>query len=324
MQHVRAVCLVSCLVCAGRAFGQEGEAFESRARAAWERGQVAEALTAFHKAVASRNPDDITLPDLLDEVAEVECRAGNFSEAERSAARALTIRRRMLGPEHPSVATSMNNLGEVLFAEGEYKEAEQYYRHAVELVKHQAAPDAERQAKFLGNLGKALTARHSYREAGQVLGRALEQWTKSGNLFEQAVTLGNLALLAGQCGQYAEAEQMYRRALERLDAKHPNAIAARSNLADVLRIRKRYEESEREFNQALPLLEETLGPEHPDRAAALTLYANLLRDTHRTGEANRLSAEAKRIRELHARTDGGAWVVDARVHPPVARTRPIR
>jgi hypothetical protein len=56
-----------------------------------------------------------------------------------------------------------------------------------------------------------------------------------------------------------------------------------------------------------------VGREHPERAAALTLYAGLLRDTHRNSEGQRLLAEAKRIRQMHARTDGGAWVVDARV-----------
>ena len=304
----RMACVILCLL--GRqGFGQQQETIQSRARTARERGAFTEALTLFREAV-SRTPDNASLPDLLDELAELEYRTGRFSEAERSAARALVTRKRLFGPDHPSIATGMNNLGEVLFAQGRHKEAEQYYRQALARVQRETPPDLERQAKMLANLGKTLTARRD-REASEVLRQALDLWTTLGNAFEQAATLGNLGLLMRQRGRYAEAEQMHVSALKRLDPDHPNAIAERINLADVLRIQKRYGESQRQFDQALPLLESRFGRDHPDRATALMLYANLLRATHRTGEANRTLAEAKRIQQTHARTDGSAWVVNA-------------
>jgi tetratricopeptide (TPR) repeat protein len=297
---------------------QEQEALKSRARAARERGDLAEALVSFRRAV-SQTPDDASLPELLDEFAEVQYRTGRFSDAEKSAARALVIRRRLLAPNHPSIATSMNNLGEVLFAQGKYQAAEDYYRRALELVQRETPPDLERQARLLTNIGKVLTARNRSREASEVLRRALDLWTTLGNAFEQAVTLGNLGLLMRQSGRYADAEQMNVRALNLLDPDHPNAIAARINLADVLRIQKRYGESERQFNLALPLLESRFGRDHPDVAAALTLYADLMRATHRTGEAKRVLAEARRIQQTHASSDGGAWVVNAAVRQSKAK-----
>jgi tetratricopeptide (TPR) repeat protein len=84
-------------------------------------------------------------------------------------------------------------------------------------------------------------------------------------------------------------------------------------------MQKRYDEAERNFEQALKILA-GLGPEHPDRAAALTLYARLLRDTHRRAEADRMLAEARRIRQGNALADGGRWVVDARVGPVKRQT----
>jgi tetratricopeptide (TPR) repeat protein len=229
--------LVSCFYPARQGFALEQEALDFQARVFLERGQTAEALLTFHKAIASRKPDDTLVPELLDEVAELEYSAGRLSDAERSAARVLAIRKRTLGPNHPSVATSMNNLGEVLFAEGRYKEAEMHYRGALDLAEHETPPDPGRQAKFLANLGKLLTARHKDRDASQALSRALNLWTTQGNTVEQAVTLGNMALLMIHRGQYAEAEEMCNRALKRLDRDHPNAIAASINLAEILRIR---------------------------------------------------------------------------------------
>jgi tetratricopeptide (TPR) repeat protein len=297
----RVAFLAVCVACSTQCFAQ-GSAPPTGQR-----------LTLLHNSVASLKPDDPALPGLLDELAELEYRAGRLSDAERSASRALTIRKGAMGPDHPSVATSMNNLGEVLFAEGRYKDAEQYYRGAVELVHRETPPDPKRQAKFLANLGKALTARGRDAEAGQALTRALSIWTRTGNSSEEAATLGMIGMLMRKRGEYAESEEMFRRALDRLPPDHPNALTARIHLADVLRLRRRYDESERLFNQTLPLLEDRLGREHPDRAAALTLYASLLRDTRRMAEAKPLLVEARRIREEHSRTNGTAWVVDARV-----------
>ena len=39
----------------------------------------------------------------------------------------------MLGPEHPSTLTSMNNLAQVLYSQGKYEAAEEMQRRALEL-----------------------------------------------------------------------------------------------------------------------------------------------------------------------------------------------
>jgi tetratricopeptide (TPR) repeat protein len=182
--------------------------------------------------------------------------------AEQSAVRALTMRRRTFGPGHPLVATSMNNLAEVLFAESRYREAEQYFRGAVALAEQETPPDPERLGKFLANLGKALTARGRDAEASRHLGRALAIWTRLGIPSEEAATLGMLGVLKRQRGEYNEAEQLFRHALDRLPPGHPNASTARIDLAEVLLLRKRYEESDHQFSLAISQLEARLGREH--------------------------------------------------------------
>ena len=311
--------LILCLL-TGQGTAQEPEELIGRARAARERGAFAEALISFREAVR-RTPAREVPPDLLDELAEMQYRTGHYADAERSTARALAIRDRNVGPDHPSIATSMNNLGEVLFAQGRHKEAERNFRKALALVRREAPPDLQRQAKLLANLGKALITLRRRREASEVLLQALELWTRVGDRFEQAVTLGSLGLVMRQRGQYADAERMHVSALELLDSGDPNAITARINLGDLLRIQRRYDESERQFNEALPMLENLLGRDHPDVAMALTLYARLLSETHRTVDANRVLAEARRIQQTHARTDGGGWVVNAVVQQSAIKPR---
>jgi len=47
--------------------------------------------------------------------------------------RALSIRKKLLGAEHPDTAQSMNNLAELLRAKGDYEAAEPLYRRALDI-----------------------------------------------------------------------------------------------------------------------------------------------------------------------------------------------
>ena len=47
---------------------------------------------------------------------------------------ALSIRRRVLGADHPDTATSPNNLAALYYAQGRYAEAEPLFNEAVEIM----------------------------------------------------------------------------------------------------------------------------------------------------------------------------------------------
>jgi hypothetical protein len=55
---------------------------------------------------------------------------GKYAEAEHLYCRALSIREEVLGPRHPNVATSLNNLAVLNQAQGKYAEVEPLYRRA--------------------------------------------------------------------------------------------------------------------------------------------------------------------------------------------------
>jgi tetratricopeptide (TPR) repeat protein len=78
-----------------------------------------------------------------------------------------------LGPEHPDVATSLNNLAALYHNQGQYAKAEPLYQRALAIRE------------------KALGAEHP----------------------KVATSLNNLAALYHNQGQYAKAEPLYQRAL---------------------------------------------------------------------------------------------------------------
>jgi tetratricopeptide (TPR) repeat protein len=101
--------------------------------------------------------------------------------------------------------------------------------------------------------------------------------------------------------QYAEAEPLYRRALDiyekALGPEHPDTAMSLNNLAELYRAQGRHAEAEPLYQPALDITEKTLGPEHPDTAKGLNNLAELYRAQGRYAEAEPLHLRALDIRE---------------------------
>jgi len=68
------------------------------------------------------------------------------------------------------------------------------------------------------------------------------------------------------------------------------------NLGDLYRIEGRYSEAEPLYLRALAIREKILGKDHPDVAALLVSYAQLLRQTGLPTKAEDMELRAKQIR----------------------------
>ena len=69
-----------------------------------------------------------------------------------------------------------------------------------------------------------------------------------------------------------------------------------NDLAELYRAQGNYAEAAPLYRRSLAIWEKALGPEHPDVAASLENYAELLHETGRAGEAAQMEARAKAIR----------------------------
>ena len=120
---------------------------------------------------------------------------GRYAEAESLYQEALALRKKLLGEDHPDVATTLNNLALLYESQGRYAEAEPLYQEALALIK-----------KLLGE-------NHLY----------------------LATTINNLAVLYESQGRYAEAESLYQEALalikKLLGENHPRVADGLNNLA---------------------------------------------------------------------------------------------
>ncbi len=177
-----------------------------------------------------------------------------YKEAEELLRRALEIRKKQLGSEHPDVAEVLNNLGVLLKAQGKDGEAEPFYRRALEIDEEAELlyrRALEIRVKLLGldhldvveslnNLAALLYNQGKYRESESLFSRALDICEKQHGLDHPyvALSVNNLGMLLKVQGKYREAESLYRRALEiwekQLGSDHPNTKIAKKNLGDLL------------------------------------------------------------------------------------------
>jgi CHAT domain-containing protein len=96
-----------------------------------------------------------------------------YVQAEPFLQKALAIRRKVLGKDHPDIAQSYNNLGFSLAAQGKYTQAEPKYEKALAIYQQVWGQDHPQTAKGYNNLAASLAAQGKYTQAKPMCEKAL-------------------------------------------------------------------------------------------------------------------------------------------------------
>ncbi|HLP89825.1 MAG TPA: CHAT domain-containing protein [Nostocaceae cyanobacterium] len=122
---------------------------------------------------------------------------GKYSEAIPLAEYVLEMRKRLLGDNHPDVATSLNNLAALYDSQGRYTEAEPLYIQALEIRKRLLGDNHPNVAQSLNDLVFLYTKQGRYKEAEPLHIQALEMRKRllGDNHPDVATSLNNLAAL---------------------------------------------------------------------------------------------------------------------------------
>src|ERR1700674_2601472 len=164
-----ALCVCAPALAGETEWAEHVKAGETANRAGDYRTAAARYEAALREA-ESFGASDLRLATTLNSLADVYRTQGRVAEVEPLYRRALGIREKVLGPDHPDAATALNGLAELYETEGRYAEAEALYRRS------------------LGIREKARGPEHP----------------------DVGTSLGNLAWLYGSQGRFAEAEPLYR------------------------------------------------------------------------------------------------------------------
>ncbi len=118
---------------------------------------------------------------------------------------------------------------------------------------------------------------------------------------ELAEHLNELGMCYYNCGEYEEAEPLFRLSLaifeKQLGPEHPHVASSLNNLAGLLESQGKYSEVEPLHLRSLKIREKQLGPEHIAVAASLNNLAELLRGQGKYSEADPLYRRSVAILE---------------------------
>jgi len=258
---------------------------------------------ALEKAIRQFGQMDTNTAQVFSKLGFYNYVKANFSEAESLTRRALNIKEKLLGDEHPDVANSLNNLGIIYLQQGKYSETEPLYQRALTIREKALGSEHPAVATSLHNLAVLYKDQGMYSEAESLYQRALAMKEKTlGVDHPDVVTILNqLADLYREQGKYAEAEPLFRKALDigekTLGPDHPEVATSLHNWAALYRAQGRYSEAEPLYKRAIDILEKTFGPDHPKLAVALNNLGAMNAEQGKTAEAEPLVKRALGISE---------------------------
>ena len=207
----------------------------------------------------------------------------DYTGAQAAFERALTIDERAFGPDHPEVATDVNNLGRVLQDLGELAGARAAFERALTIDERLFGPYHPNVAIRVNNLGQVLQdlgdlagARAAYERALAIFERVLGPDHPN-----VATSVNNLGTVLQGLGELAGARAAFERALA-IDERafgpdHPNVARDVDNLGRVLQDLGELAGARAAFERALEIDERAFGPDHPEVATCVNNLGDVLR-----------------------------------------------
>ncbi len=152
---------------------------------------------------------------------------GRYTDAEKLYRETLDIQRRVFGPEHPDTLYSMNALANDLADEGRFAEAEELERRSLEIKRRILGPEHPQTLYAMETLAPTLLEEGHYDEAEKLLREVLEIERRV-PVQESAVVndLGNEGAALSHLGRFAEAEKLYREAIQRAGRASQSGVLA--------------------------------------------------------------------------------------------------
>jgi tetratricopeptide (TPR) repeat protein len=227
----------------------------------------------------------------------------SYARAEPLLRRALAIDLQSYGPEHPNVATGLNNLASLLMGTNRLEDAERLFRRALVIDEKAYGPEHPNIGRDLNNLSMLLLKTNRLAEAEPLIYRSLAIDEVAYGTDHPRVAIGknNLAMLLKDMNRPEDAELLFRHALTSFETsygpEHPRLATRLNNLAAQLMVTKRLAEAEPIFRRALAIDEAAYGPMHPDVARDLSNLSSLLQVANRHAEAEPLLNRALMIDE---------------------------
>jgi tetratricopeptide (TPR) repeat protein len=230
----------------------------------WELDRTDEALTIYERALnIYRAPHNVESTDprmaatLYNNVGTIYLRREDFVRAANNFM-AATALENILPSNHPTLATSYNNLAEILKEGAQFEQALQFHKRALDILRSSLLPDHPDIATTLNNIGSIYLHMDDRAKALIFYEEALDiQMRSKAKDIDLASTFNNIGFVCMANGDASSALMHFHTALaiyrRSLPSQHSFIATALSNVADALRMTGRYAEALDYFEQALSI-----------------------------------------------------------------------
>jgi len=215
----------------------------------------------------------------------------SYEQAINSYQKALLIREKVLGREHPDTATTYNNIAGVYKSQGEYGKALEWFQKALQICEKVLGREHPDTATTYNNIALVYNSQGEY-------GKALEWYRKALLISEKvlgmehpdtATTYNNIAVVYYNQGEYGKALEWFQKAFhireKVLGMEHPDTAASYNNIAGVYKNHGEYGKALEWYQKDLLISEKVLGIEHPDTAATYNNIAGVYYNQGEYGKA---------------------------------------
>ncbi|RUS29495.1 hypothetical protein BC938DRAFT_480594 [Jimgerdemannia flammicorona] len=197
-----------------------------------------------------------------------------YDKVESLFERALAIREKVLGSEHPDTALSLNSLAHLYYSQAKYDKAGSLFEWSLE-IREKVLGSAPRYGIISEQLGCNL------QQAGQLSstgGRKPEALYKRVLvIYEKVLGSEHPDIVSSTSGR--KAEVLYKRVLEICDKvkglEHRDTALSLSTLAYLHRLQGKYAKVDALYERALVIREKVWELEHPDMASSLKFLPGL-------------------------------------------------
>jgi CHAT domain-containing protein/tetratricopeptide (TPR) repeat protein len=223
---------------------------------------------------------------------------GRFSEALPLAQEVVTVRRTLLGPQHPVLATSLDTRGKLHQLLGDYPQALRDFEQAQEIrrtILTEDHPDFATSLDNLAGLDQVLN------DSPRALSRAERAWDLRRRFLPAdspayATALLKLARAYQAVGNYARAESLTSRALairrRALTEAHPDYIQTLHSLATLAQAQRHHPQALALYERTRDLLRKYLPENHLVYAVCVNNLAEVHKQLGETAKARPLLEEA--------------------------------
>jgi tetratricopeptide (TPR) repeat protein len=193
---------------------------------------------------------------------------GLYAEAERHLARALALRRGVLGEDHVDVLMATGEMARVYIQQAKHEDADRLLTKALDSAQRTRGVDDPQTLSIMSMLGRLYMLQGKYAEAESFDIKVLDGRRRLVGA-EHPDTLSSMDALASlywRQGKYAQAEPIRAKVVELqrrvLGEDHPETLTSINNLALLSSYQGKYAEAEALFKQVLETMRRVLGEEH--------------------------------------------------------------